>query len=90
MEVIRYFDVEFGINDHSFGVLFDEDQPEESVMGDVGYFVLPIATTERLGGIKVGDRLVAEADGRLSVVGGADVDMDEITNQDIKRIIQGG
>lgn len=88
MEVIRYFDVEFGINDHSFGVLFDEDQPEESVMGDVGYFVLPIATTERLGGIKVGDRLVADSDGRLSVTG--DMEVDEITNQDIERIIQGG
>lgn len=88
MEVIRYFDVEFGINDHSFGVVIDKDQPKEPVMGEVGYWVMPIATTERLGGIKVGDRLVAESDGRLSVTG--DLDVDEISNVDIERIIQGG
>lgn len=40
---------------------------EESAIGGGGGYTLPIASAETLGGVKVGDGLTVEADGRVSV-----------------------
>ena len=52
------------------GVLASELTPEGKIRGGGGY-VLPAATSETLGGIKVGEHLSIDDNGVLSAVGGS-------------------
>lgn len=53
-----------------------------SSSGGSGTYVLPVATTTRLGGVKIGHGVTVDADGTISVIGGGSISDGDIANAD--------